>query len=260
MHPFPVWIKNVLEGLSFKETRLDWRVKIVQKDVFGQGSSAFLKTGFSHERCENREKTCFLHFRVFSPVKKGKKRAFKGTLAPCEDAGFGDAFGKVDLNLAKRSFFQQDIMNISPNLSNLMKANVHIGHHVRRTHPNMKGCLRKVSETARPSLIWTKPLRLAPRTEGDGNHSPEEGKHPLRGPEPRCTADRARLSVKDKPVLHDQMGQWFPDQLVGAARIHGYLLPNPGTRVRCRKVVNDARSNNSVRTMPGCWTCMKSLR
>ena len=31
MHPFPVWIKHALEGLSFTETRPDWRVKTIFK-------------------------------------------------------------------------------------------------------------------------------------------------------------------------------------------------------------------------------------
>ena len=72
-----------------------------------------------------------------------KKRAFKGyPLPPVKKAVLEILLGKVMSTLPKCSLFQQDIMNISPNLSNLMKANVHIGHHVRRTHPNMKGCLK----------------------------------------------------------------------------------------------------------------------
>ena len=51
-------------------------------------------------------------------------------------------------------------------------------------------------------------------------------KRPFRQPEPRCPANRSRSCLKNRPVLHDQMGQWFLDQLVGAAGIHGYLLRN----------------------------------
>ena len=76
----------------------------------------------------------FVHFGQI-PCEKRAKKGLQGVpLAPCEDAGFGDAFEKGS-QPCQALLFQQDIMNISPNLSNLMKANVHIGHHVRRTIP-----------------------------------------------------------------------------------------------------------------------------
>ena len=106
MHPFPVWIKNVLEGLSFKETRLDWRVKKSFKRTCLDKVLPRFGGAFSHERCENREKTAFRSLWSNSPVKKGPKKGLQGVpLAPCEDAGFGDAFGKVDLNPCQALLF-----------------------------------------------------------------------------------------------------------------------------------------------------------
>ena len=102
---------------------------------------------------------------------------------------------QVDVKVPfSESLFQQDIMNISPNLSNLMKANVHIGHHASDASQH-EGILKgQRNGTAIIDLDQMQGLRQGLKVME--NIHQKKGNILLRGPEPRCTADRSRFSVE----------------------------------------------------------------
>ena len=107
MHPFPAWYGSRMRWKVFLSRKhvFDWRVKKSFKRTCLDKVLPRFGGAFSHERCENREKTAFRSLWSNSPVKKGQKRAFKGYPLPPVKMLVLEMLGKVDPNPCQALLF-----------------------------------------------------------------------------------------------------------------------------------------------------------